>query len=187
MALLSISFLGCSSDDSKDSDCQVLSCQNEGVFENCSCNCPDGFTGTNCEVQLTPSKVLITKITVKSFPNQDAGSNWDFNGLPDIYVDIENSNSTLYSSNSVYQDAISNGTNTFDFIISPAFAISNVTAPYYISIWDYDLEDTPPSNDDFMAIAAFYPYDSARGFPSKITVSNFPAQFVLELSLDYEW
>lgn len=187
LAVITISFYGCSSDESKDSDCPILNCQNEGVFENCSCNCPEGYVGTNCEVQLTPIKVLITKITVKSFPNQDAGSNWDFSSLPDIYVSIENSSNILYSSNEFYQDAISNGSNLFQFNINPAFAISNVSQPYYISLWDYDLEDAPASSDDFMAIAAFYPYDPSRGLPDKITVSNIPSQFLLELSLSYQW
>lgn len=184
--LISISILGCSSDDSSPSECPELTCFNGGIFQDCGCNCPEGYLGTNCETQITPSKVLITNIRVKSFPNQDMGSNWDFNGLPDIYTDIENQSGTLYSSETYFIDAISNGVNYFDFTISPAFGIANVTLPHYITLWDYDLEDIPSSDDDYMAITAFYPYEASRGFPTTLILSSNP-QFQVELSLSYEW
>lgn len=184
---LALFLIGCSSDDSGSSECQELTCFNGGEFQDCGCNCPEGFTGTTCEIPKTPSKVIITNIKVKFFPNQNQGANWDPVSLPDIYVNIETISEIVYSSTNYYPDALSDGINNFDFLINPGYSITDISSPHFISVIDYDLEDLPPSEDDLMAFVAFYPYESSGGFPHTITISNPTSQFIVELSLNYQW
>ena len=95
--LLFIFLLGCSSDTLVP--CIPVTCKNGGVStSNCGCTCPQGYTGSDCSFQVTPTKITITKITVTNFSNYAiSGLNWDVslptsaNALPDIYFKIINS------------------------------------------------------------------------------------------------
>lgn len=41
---------GCSDPDPDPNPCASVTCQNRGTCDDGTCNCPDGFSGTNCEV-----------------------------------------------------------------------------------------------------------------------------------------
>jgi len=69
--------LNCSSDSSAPA-CTPISCLNGGVSKpDCGCNCPQGYTGSNCGTQITPSSIYVKKIRVKKFPDTDNGTWWD--------------------------------------------------------------------------------------------------------------
>lgn len=187
MIAISILFFGCSSDDSGTPECPVLTCENGGYFEDCQCNCPEGFTGTNCQTPITPSRVIITNVDVIVFPNQNGSSNWDIGSPADLSMSIQYGQTPLFISQQYYADDISTGENYFPFQVSPALSISNVNEIHSIMLWDYDGEDIPATEDDLMSSVAFYPYDASRGFPNKITASNLPSQTIIELTLQYEW
>lgn len=187
MLILFLAFPSCSSDSNSEANCVKISCLNGGSFVNCGCQCPDGFGGSDCSTKLTPARVKITKIIVKTFPNLDSGSNWDFGSSADLYVNIENSNEIIFTSSTYYLNAIADGVNYFNFDVQPILNISNVTSPHYLSLWDYDGNDTPPSSDEFIGYIAFYPYNSLYGFPEKLTISNIEAGLIAELQLKYEW
>lgn len=77
-------------DDNPTSAC-TTTCQNGGsVTADCECDCPNGFYGTNCEYQLTPTAFTISQIKLMDWPatfNQgQIAYSWDANGgAPDIY------------------------------------------------------------------------------------------------------
>ena len=191
IAILSIvMFLfGCSKDSptTTPAACTPITCLNGGVSRpDCGCNCPQGYTGSNCGIQITPLQVLITKIRVTKFPDTNAGSWWDTlpNSDADIYVTIQNSSSTtLYNSPTYIQDATSNGVNYYDFVPSTPIVFSNVTSGYMMNIYDYD---TVGSNQ-LMDFNAFYLYNSSGGFPTTKTYTNSTGTFSFTLTLSYVW
>ncbi|MEO0037183.1 MAG: hypothetical protein RIQ59_394 [Bacteroidota bacterium] len=191
IALLSIVMLvfGCSKDSPTPNavPCTPIPCLNGGISTpNCGCNCPQGFTGSNCGTQITPLQVLITKIRVTKFPDTNAGGWWDTlpNSDADIYVTIQNSSSTtLYNSPTFFQDATSNGVNYYDFVPSTPIVITNVANGYVMSIYDYDTI----GSDELMDFSTFYLYNSTGGFPTTKTYTNSTGTFSFTLTLSYVW
>jgi hypothetical protein len=179
-------FLGCSSDS--DTSCVPVTCLNGGTStEDCGCDCPAGYTGTNCAIQVTPTKILITKIRVTKFPNFDGTSSWDvLGGNPDIYLKLIKDTSPIYISG-YYLDALSTGTNFYDFIPTTPIAITDVNAPYILNLFDYDGADTPASSDDNMGYMGFFLYSSTNGFPSTISIGSSADVLRFELTVSYEW
>lgn len=171
LALLSLSF-GCSSDDSSTSNPEEI-------------HCPPGYTGTNCDVQLTPNRIKVTKIRVKYFPNTNEGDNWDFNTAPDIFVELGVADGTevitLYSSD-YYEDVLSDGT-YYDFIPSEPIYLLEPTDVHTVLLGDFD----SGSANEFMGGFNFFPYSSNNEFPSVIKVEDLDIPLSFELSLRYEW
>ena len=161
----------CSSDDSKPETIE----------------CPLGYSGPNCETPITPTKIMITHVAIKTFPNTNQGEYWDFDSLPDIFFTINDDNFILYESSLFYPESISDEVNEYSFSLSTPYNITNLGATHYIMLWDYDAEDDIPSDDDVMCAGAFIPYLSSQGFPSTITITNTLAPFVCEVNLVYEW
>lgn len=188
LSLLLIFIVSCSKDDSNDA-CTPINCLNGGTQTvNCGCDCPDGYSGTDCSQELTPSKVIITKAIVKSFPNTESdGTNWDFNliveeQLADIYITIENSSfNILFDSPTYYLNVLSGEGEFFEFDVN--LEITDVESSHLISVWDYD----PSSDDDFMATAGFFPYENNNGFPNTLTVLSQTSNLLVDLELSYQW
>ncbi|WP_303316932.1 hypothetical protein Q4Q34_09015 [Flavivirga abyssicola] len=185
LALFSI-ILGCSS--SSDS-CETITCLNGGVFTDCECECPEGYTGSNCSTQITPKSITITKATVKAFPIQQSnGDNWDFdlitpnNELPDVYITFQNSNlDVIYDSDTFFENILITGGNYLEF--SPNLKIVNYANAFLVNIYDYDPNDA----DDFMASQGFVIYNEFNGFPETIEVKDVSDSILVELQLNYEF
>lgn len=197
LVLFLVFFLfGCSSDST--TPCVPISCLNGGTSTpDCGCDCPQGFTGSNCSTQVTPSKITITKIRVKYFSNKTpTQGNWDIIGLnatnasPDILVTMLNSSFTdIYKSTTYYKNAISDGITYFDFVPSTPISITAVNSPFILHLWDYDGADSNINDgiDDDMGFVGLYVYSSTGGFPSTITVSDTTIPLSFELTLSYTW
>lgn len=201
--LKSLTFLlliGLSISCSSDSDslpnvvtpkCTPIPCLNGGVSTpNCGCTCPQGYSGANCSTQITPSKITITKIRVKKFPNlKPNGNNWDSFVLPgyerpDIFPVLATfDGSTILFSGTPINDAFSYGNDTFDFIPTTPITINNVTNQYKLVLYD---EDT---NNTFELMGGYNVnlYDSTGGFPTIIAVSNTTSLYGFELTVSYTW
>lgn len=187
--MFSVGFLAaCSSDENTETPCTPIPCLNNGVSNsNCGCDCPQGFGGTNCGTIITPSKVIISKVIVKSFNNlNNSGVGHDLANGPDIYIKINSGSSVIYDHPTFFSNATAGLNTNYEFILSPTLQITNVNAPLVISLWDYDLGDTPSSADDNMGIAGFFPFNGTS-FPNSIVVTdtNTPTQF--EIFFTYQW
>lgn len=185
---LAILLLGCSKDSptSNDNDCAPIACLNGGVSRSdCGCDCLQGYTGSNCSSQITPSSITITKIRVKQFPDTENGSWWDTfpNSDADIYVTLVNTSSaTIYTSN-YYTNASGLGTTYYDFIPTTPITITNVMSALSIKLYDYE----NVGSDTLMDYLFFNPYSSTGGFPTILTKSSADGAFVCEISLQYAW
>lgn len=179
-------FFSCSS-NSNDTACVPIPCLNGGTSRpDCGCNCPSGFTGSNCNTQITPTQVKITNIRVTKFPDTNNGNWWDTlpNSGADIYLTIENSNlTTIWTSPTYFQDATGIGTYYFDFVPTTPIIFTNLTSGYILNIYDQDTVGT----DQFISFCAFNPYISSGGFPTTKTFTNSTSTFSFQLTLAYVW
>jgi hypothetical protein len=186
--ITSLFLTSCSSDS--ENKCTPIPCLNGGVSNaNCGCDCPQGFTGTNCTQQIPPSKISITKIVVKTFPNfKPDGSNWDSfttASLPEIFPVISTiTGEAVYFSPIYYDNAVSTSLTTYEFIISPSVSITNLNQGFVLGLWDYDGSN---SNPELMSTANFNIYSNSGGFPNIITVNQPLTGFSADVYVNYEW
>ena len=179
---------GCSKDSptSNAANCAPIACLNGGVSRpDCGCNCPQGYTGSNCGTQITPSRVTITKIRVKKFPDSDNGDWWDTfpSSDADIYVTLVNTSSTTIYTSPYFTNATGLGTTYYDFIPTTPITITNVTSPLSIELYDYE----NIGSDTLMDYLFFNPYSSIGGFPATLTRYSSNGAFLCEISLQYVW
>jgi hypothetical protein len=156
------------------------------LFLMSSCNkdevCSTGYTGSSCTTQITPSKILVTKIDIIRFPGTDSGgSSWDLfpSSGPDIYPTLERAGNEIYNASS------SNITNAdpntdYRFTLSQSIELSYPLDNYIIRLYDYD--DT--SGDDYMGGVTFSVYDSSNNFPSTLTIDG-GGDVAFKLHLEY--
>ena len=189
--LLTLSFLfSCSSDSDTETPCTPIACLNNGVSNSdCGCDCPQGFTGDNCSIQITPSKILITKIVVTKFPNlKSNGSNWDAFALtgwerPDIFPSISNSQGNYLFAGNPINDSFSYGNDNFIFTPTAPIEITNFNNQFTIILWDDDGVNFTP---EFMGGYDFYIYQN-NGFPQILDVSTTTGSVAFKLYLSYQW
>lgn len=186
--------ISCSSDSGSvggSTPCVPITCLNGGVSTpTCGCTCPQGYSGANCSTQITPSKITITKIRVKKFPNlTPSGNNWDSFVLagyerPDIFPVLATfDGTTILFSGTPISDSFSYGNDTFDFIPTTPINITNITNQYKLLLYDED------SNNTFELMGGFniYLYNSSGGFPTTIAISNPTSLYGFELTVSYTW
>lgn len=189
LSLLLFIAVSCSSDD--DSACTPVECLNGGIETvDCGCDCPEGYSGTDCSTQITPSSITILRVNVKKFPDRKPnGDRWD-TGLfgigdsdADIFFTIENDDfEEIYQSSTYYEDASGLGTE-YPFTLEPPLTINSVNSIYVLWLKDYDGSS---SDYDLMSYVIFQPYNaSLDGFPSTRTITNTIDTFEIDLTVEY--
>jgi hypothetical protein len=107
----------------------TISCTKESVNDNIDCY--EGYTGYNCDEQLTPSKITITKVINQSFPSNISDG---LSSYPDIALKVYNDNNSYGPSSLYYEDAISWGSYTY----YPKFAFYDAYDNIHVVLYDYD-------------------------------------------------
>ncbi|MES2545645.1 MAG: hypothetical protein V4548_12220 [Bacteroidota bacterium] len=185
-------FVGCSKDsDDPEQSCTPINCVNGGVStSDCGCDCAIGFTGTNCQTQITPARIKITKIRVTNFPNfTPSGNYWDvFSSSlyqnPDIFPYLSSdSGTTGIFAGITKEDVYSLGNDTFDFYPATPIVITQMNTQYGLDLYD---EDTS-SNYEFMGGWLFYIYNSSEGFPAVKNIGSGNDNVQFQLFLTYEF
>lgn len=143
----------------------ISGCKKDGTEKRCD----KGYTGKNCDQEITPAKIQVTKIEAIILPPfAPDGTNWDIlGGKPDVYFIIRDDN----TKNVVFKSTVGNDINTslgcmLDAANDNVF-INYPSNQYSIEAWDYD--DT--SDDDKMGGIIFIPYINGQKFPTKREVS----------------
>jgi hypothetical protein len=184
----SVGLNSCSSDDDVPTTkpCTTI-CKNGGTVKpDCGCDCPIGFTGSNCETK-KEFKVIVEKITVTRFPGKKQdGSNWDSfpgtNANPDIAVGIFNSSYIYFAETSVIDNAINNAYYSWTEN-SGAFVIDkeNTKGQIYVGLWDVDVL----TNDiELMGVAAIN-FSLQNGFPKEVILDYPSIAVAFKLQVKY--
>ncbi|CAG5087107.1 calcium-binding EGF-like domain-containing protein [Parvicella tangerina] len=159
--------------------CDGISCLNGGYCANGTCNCPDGYSGSDCGVALTPTSMSITSATLTAYPMTNGGAGWDPSSGPDVYITI---NSGTSANNNEFQSSYFADVTGQSLTFTNGFPIS-VPSPasnYTIGIWDYE---TSTGLEEFMTGLYFTPIDHDSGFPPTITLSTAS----MSITLNVEW
>lgn len=191
LLMLSVFFSCEKSDQPYQDPCATTICYNDGVCVSGTCECPTGFTGANCQTQVAPLSIAITKIVVREFSNTPpTGGFWDNQGSgfsPDIDVRVFRQQNTsfikVYESPSFYTDAVSPGEYTFE--LNTPITIYQTDNPHVISIYNYNGLDIPAGEDEEIGSVALYPYEPNQGFPPmrKITLGYA----TVDVYFSYTW
>lgn len=144
-------------------------------------HCPEGYRGNNCDVQITPDTVFVTKINVTRFPATNSiGENWDSTSNADIFVEIWKNNEHMWTSSLVRQNALAD-TNHY-FIPSDTIALTDPMAQYAIHLYDQDEDE----DYDYIGGLNFISYTNDNGFP-ELMILDERVEVAFELSLEYSW
>lgn len=121
--------------------------------------CPANYTGANCDQEVAPGRVRITRIQITNFKATNDGAQWDVNSLwPDPYFEILDLNGTIFTSSYLSEKQ-----------------------PGEISQWDVDVVVLPSNNyvivfydedgntDTLIDSAVLQYYVKGQGFPERYT------------------
>ena len=135
------------------------------------------------------TNVKITKVTVVNIPFTKPGgtSGWDTDGSgPDVYFQIQDQNSTVLfdatSSNRI--NDVTPSMLPFFWTMNNPFVITDLSAPKFIELFDYDLITT---NED-MGYVGFTMSNYTNGssaYPTSVTATN--TTYGITVKLDLIW
>ncbi len=124
-------------------------------------DCPPQFKGSDCDIEITPTRVRITAIQLTNYPATNNGQQWDTNSQwADPYFKILDTGGVIFESNYLdeKQPASISQWST-NIVLDPEKS-------YAILFYDED-GSIDASIDD----AALVPYIEGRGFPERHDLS----------------
>jgi len=137
----------------------LSSCKKEQI-------CGEGYQGEDCTVQITPTKILIEKIVVNSWPTTSGGSSWDLTSRADLYPVLKKNGNTIWTSPTFYSDVSISTSYSYE-LGSSNISFTEVNERYLLELYDHD----SGSADDFMQGVTFVPYQNNNGFPNTIKIN----------------
>jgi hypothetical protein len=145
--------------------------------------CMPGYSGDNCDQEITPTKMFIKKIAINHFPPYDNGSLWDAFDGADIFPVVLSADSsiTYWTASNYISNASPDVSNEFG--LTSYMTISQPTSAYKLALFDYD--SGLAGANDFMGSVTFMPYIKGNGFPTSIFVENGELQ--VQIYVRYEW
>jgi hypothetical protein len=201
LVLFSIAWSGCSKDKEDTSTnqsgvCDGITCLNGGECVNGNCDCPEGYTGSDCGQLDLDVSITVHSITISGYPTTDNGYAWDdpligSSTPPDVQWRFVRPDDTVISGG-LFNDAT-----------APSLYYSNTSLPFTIPMPDidetntiviYDVDDLDASDtgssDDFMGGWDFTPEtfidDALNPFPSTIVLGS-GNDIIFTLDVSYDW
>lgn len=175
---------GCKKDDPKppSSPACTTTCQNGGtVTASCECDCPNGFYGTNCQNQQTPTAFRVNQIVLTNWPatynqNQIAYA-WDNDGTgPDIFFRFA-IGTTSYLETGRHDNCIQGTNYTYNVQNDPShfpFALG------FGTLYDLKIMDKDGTQDHVMLNSSINMANFDIGLPTTINLSAGGFTFRLE-------
>lgn len=142
--------------------------------------CPKGYEGTNCDKEITPTKMVISKLEITKIPSfRPDATNWDaLGGKPDIYIQIfdDVTKKVIFTSNVITDH------NTIDIIRGENLNIyiDNPKNKLVLSLYDEDSGD-----DEYMGGINFIPYTVGQKFPETINADCSGCKIAFNLNFQY--
>lgn len=143
--------------------------------------CPKGYTGDGCKTQVTPKKILISKILIEDFePENSSGVPYDIGGKPDIFVKITKGSKIIYEQPDYIEDA--DDADTYTVIPSSNVILDSPLSEYTIALYDYD----NIAVKELMGGVIFTPYSSTNKFPKVIDL-DADVDVAFQITVSYVW
>lgn len=162
----------CSPSDS----CENTICLNDGICNDGICDCPERFTGPNCQEQVAPDKIILQSVSVTRFPASQNDAAWDGSDDPDIFFRLYDEEGPLAQPISVIENA--DPQNEHMFLIQSMY-LFNVDQIFSLRLLDY--EGAGMESQD-MGIIHFQLYQNDNGFPETIVIDDGgPLAFILQV------
>lgn len=157
----------------------VCNCFNGGTCISGACQCPEGYTGEQCEMEKVPLSIKIDRVNVLSFPPTDpTGAGWDVFDGPDIRLIIRQGATVLYQSSANQWNNAAPGQAVY---FTPAVTVYQVgSTPVVFELWD---DDGGPAFDDYLAGATGFLYRAGQKFPDHFTTTCAGCTATFEVSL----
>lgn len=169
----------------KKDPCEDKLCLNGGTCVDGTCDCAEGYTGSDCSTQKTPTAMSINKITMTDYPlHEPGGSDWDaFSSYGDPYITISEGTSANFNGwvSPNYVDEAGGA----DVVLTTGlpYTLSGTLSNWTIGVWDYD--NFGNSNDDYMGGVIFVPADFDSGWPDRISLSTNDFTFLIDVTWYY--
>lgn len=157
--------------------------------------CQDSrYTGPNCDQQIMPKKISITKVAVTSFPEYKIAPNttWDVmtNNVPgsvraelkvELYTGFPAPTSYEFGTSAI-SDAYHNQRHEFTQSLSQYFPIEigSPSASHTLRLNDVDV-----GSSDIIQDLVFTPYHSTNGFPAILYLNNGSTNVEVHLRYDF--
>lgn len=154
----------------------VSSCS-EDLYEDHD-DCYEGYTGYDCEEQITPSKITITKVVVQRYPSSISDG---LSLYPDIALKIYTDSDSYGPSNNYYEDASPWGSHDF----YPNFKLYDAYDQIHVVLYDYDFLFGEIVDQDYMGGVQGVIYSNQNEFPSMVNFDYGSYEF--DLYLSYQW
>jgi len=148
------------------------------LMSSCSKDCSEGYKGTNCDEQITPSSITITRVVVQSFPSNISDG---LSNNPDIAIKIYNNSNSYGPSNTYFEDAYYWNSYTF----YPNFTMYNAFENTHIELYDYDFILGTIVDQDYMGGVQGNLYNNQNDFPTKVDFDYGSYEF--DVYLSYTW
>jgi len=184
--------LSCGTEEPPKDFCDFVTCLNGGECNGFSCDCPEGFEGIDCAIQINPRFVVIQEIILNQFPDKNIdGLNWDAdtseyfpnfedNPFPDIYFALSNPNGVIYQKIPNILN-VEPGMEPSLRMVDGPIELGEIYLEHKISVLDYDF----PGATQLMDQVTFVPYFSDNGFPESIEISMGETRITLLVSYLY--
>ena len=182
IVLLSTFFFSLLFSCQKNNVCDGVQCQNGGVCVSGNCDCPPGYEGNRCQIEMQPTAITIQTVRVLYFPLYNTmGQAWDTSDGPDLYLQIKDAGQVIYTSEIVYNNASGNNGAVFEF--SPNLGVFYPSRPLTFVLLD---RDNLAASDIVGAIESKI-YQPGEKFPSAINVHCSECKTAFEVTVKYEW
>lgn len=165
----------------KADPCEGVICLNGGICVDGFCDCPQGYTGDNCQLQVTPLEILIKKFEILGYPATNGGISWDTHDGPDMYIRVMQGKTEVYRYHKTVLNAVDGNVYTMTPLTKPSL---DPDTEYTLELWDDD-SDQGANDQKIHTSVKFKPYKANTNFPDTINVKSILWDMDINLYLDY--